>query len=836
MTTKSNVRASFGTSVLLCIIFISCFLPGLLEAICQSTHAVTINEGNLEDFFDWNSGLSVPGEAWHNVVSLYAEISPLEVSVTVTMASNFPPNAWFSVELAFDTDLDEGTGQSTPTYAFNGIGADFDVGVEIKNGLVHSKWIENFTSSGWSKIGEPNVELGHNYVKITFLRSEILESRGDVQKSIRFVTFVLSGLVTDAVPNFGEEPPEIWLVFPPQAKIEAASEVAEGTEILLNGSASIPSDAPIVLYEWDLNGDGIPDYSSELPWVTAVYSDNAVVQVTLWVKDLLGLTDDVTHLITVFNIPPYNLSISTNGSLIAGEEITFRGQAFDPGMDSLTYEWNFGDGSLGQGQVVTHTYQSEGSYDVTLNVTDDDGGSSTMKVTVEIGTPAQPTPPPYVPSVSISQISPSKEDPKEGETVSFTITVFYDGKGILAGILKVFIDDPSEANTPFWQTNVELKPGSNAFTSPEWVSEIGEHDVLVKLEPEDDVDPVNESIKILVLAAASILPILLGISGIIISIILILMFLKKPKKGDFCKEHPEVVKEEEDKCWNAQLDLSTEIGDIMDRFEEQRKKWDEYAREVARLLVEWDTIVALISHWIGAEKELYENAEKVQKIADLVSSAKSKAAKAFKEGGEAALKELGEDVAKDVAKGLLKEVSDTLSTLLDLKDIAIREIGIGIAKGLTGIDPRENAIRLRKQAEVLCTQLQSWVSHKYAWSARRPAETLQSCIEDMQALLDEIDKQLEAFEKAVAGLRCIKCEVPKDVVENIAKLRENLNRYMKSFTDLIQEVERRLTQALKLFKRKDVYPRPGFHWMKRSRELSEEISETLKESREKRKK
>ncbi len=444
----------------------------------------------------------------------------MEVSVTVTMASNFPQNAWFSVELALDTDLDERTGQSTPTYAFNGIGADFDVGVEVKNGVILSKWMENFTNGGWSKIGEPFVDLGTNYVKITFLRSDILASGSNVQKSARFMTFVLAGLATDAVPNFGEEPPELWLSFPPKAQIEAVPEVAEGTEILLNGSASVPFDATIVQYEWDLNGDGVPDYSSELPWIVAVYSDDAVVQITLWVRDVLGLTDNVTHLITVFNVPPSNLSIFTNGSFIKGEEITFSGQAFDLGTDILTYTWDFGDGNFAEGRVVTHIYQSEGSYEVTLNVTDDDGGTSITKIRVEISTTAQPTLTPYTPSISISKISPSKENPKEGEGVSFVITVFYEGRGTLAGVLKVFIDDPEGRGTPFWQVPVELKPGGNDFTSPEWISEPGEHDVLVEVEAGEGVEPVNETIKILVAATTAILP-LLGLSGMIFLIFII---------------------------------------------------------------------------------------------------------------------------------------------------------------------------------------------------------------------------------------------------------------------------------------------------------------------------
>lgn len=55
----------------------------------------------------------------------------------------------------------------------------------------------------------------------------------------------------------------------------------------------------------------------------------------------------------------------------------------DEGITS--YEWFFGDGSTGSGEVVTHTYSVAGSYTVKLTVKDDDGliDTCTKKVSVE---------------------------------------------------------------------------------------------------------------------------------------------------------------------------------------------------------------------------------------------------------------------------------------------------------------------------------------------------------------------------------------------------------------------------------------------------------------------
>ncbi len=51
-------------------------------------------------------------------------------------------------------------------------------------------------------------------------------------------------------------------------------------------------------------------------------------------------------------------------------------RSVDPDGTVALYTWDFGDGSSGDGQVVTHTYGTPGLYEATLTLVDDQGGEA----------------------------------------------------------------------------------------------------------------------------------------------------------------------------------------------------------------------------------------------------------------------------------------------------------------------------------------------------------------------------------------------------------------------------------------------------------------------------
>ncbi len=67
-----------------------------------------------------------------------------------------------------------------------------------------------------------------------------------------------------------------------------------------------------------------------------------------------------------------------------GTEIYFEATASDLNGDSLTYEWNFGDGVTSTKAITSHIYSDAGTYTVSMTVTDSRGGSTTDTFVVEI--------------------------------------------------------------------------------------------------------------------------------------------------------------------------------------------------------------------------------------------------------------------------------------------------------------------------------------------------------------------------------------------------------------------------------------------------------------------
>ena len=85
------------------------------------------------------------------------------------------------------------------------------------------------------------------------------------------------------------------------------------------------------------------------------------------------------------NNPPVAVIESESYCCFLGEGIIFDGSnSYDPDVNIISYSWDFGDGNIGAGEVVSHVYEQVDTYTVSLTVTDNDGISNTSTAVVFI--------------------------------------------------------------------------------------------------------------------------------------------------------------------------------------------------------------------------------------------------------------------------------------------------------------------------------------------------------------------------------------------------------------------------------------------------------------------
>jgi len=172
--------------------------------------------------------------------------------------------------------------------------------------------------------------------------------------------------------------------------------------ITFNASKSEPGwtgweVAPIVSYEWDF-GDGNITVTDK-PVIAHIYSAMGTYNVTLTVTDSEGRTDSYFRTLVVDAIAPQACFTWEPFYPMYGETVTFNASFSTPdGGEIISYEWDFGDGNVTTGVVVTHVFQAGGTYNVTLTVTDSEGKSDTTWRFISVLTEIYPVPPAYVAS------------------------------------------------------------------------------------------------------------------------------------------------------------------------------------------------------------------------------------------------------------------------------------------------------------------------------------------------------------------------------------------------------------------------------------------------------
>ena len=136
----------------------------------------------------------------------------------------------------------------------------------------------------------------------------------------------------------------------------------------------------------------------------AVLASALLVPLLLWVSGCW-----------LFNVPPIAAFTINSQAGQAPFAVNFSATlSEDEDGVLILFEWDFGDGTSGSGENVTHTYTTAGTYTVVLRITDDDGETGRNSKTIYVSPAAPPGP-----TASFSA------SPTSGESV---LTVFVDAE------------------------------------------------------------------------------------------------------------------------------------------------------------------------------------------------------------------------------------------------------------------------------------------------------------------------------------------------------------------------------------------------------------------------
>ncbi len=148
------------------------------------------------------------------------------------------------------------------------------------------------------------------------------------------------------------------------------------------------TDGYISSWSLDVDSDGVAEFSAQGNPPTIIhytYNKSGNYKVTLTVWDNNNSTTTKKTNIFVKNQPPEIISITANPSIgNAPLTVYFTCSVEDKDGEIVSYVWYFRDGASSNEKNPTHTYYTEGTYHVTLTVTDNDGDrtSKTINITV----------------------------------------------------------------------------------------------------------------------------------------------------------------------------------------------------------------------------------------------------------------------------------------------------------------------------------------------------------------------------------------------------------------------------------------------------------------------
>lgn len=192
---------------------------------------------------------------------------------------------------------------------------------------------------------------------------------------------VLAGCSGQAVP--AQEPVAAFRLTP--------SSPQTGTPASFDASDSADPDGSISSYEWDFDGDGTIDESTDQPTVDHAYRLTGSYTVILTVTDDAGLSDSTSALVDVTgnDYPIAELTHSPENPTTSDKVILNAGGSTDRDGSISSYRWDIdGDGTYDTPWSIDSDretgYGSPGTYEPSVQVEDNEGATDTATTTVNV--------------------------------------------------------------------------------------------------------------------------------------------------------------------------------------------------------------------------------------------------------------------------------------------------------------------------------------------------------------------------------------------------------------------------------------------------------------------
>jgi len=160
------------------------------------------------------------------------------------------------------------------------------------------------------------------------------------------------------------------------------NQVANEDSTVSFGGSAADDPADVLSYLWDFGDDSFATGVNAIH----VYRYAGTYLVILTVTDNHGAVDQDALFVIIDNIAPISEAGGDQAINEDGTAVFSGSQSIDTASDKplLTYLWDFGDGTFGNGIGTSHVYTKVGTYTVTLMVTDNDGASDTDSLTVSV--------------------------------------------------------------------------------------------------------------------------------------------------------------------------------------------------------------------------------------------------------------------------------------------------------------------------------------------------------------------------------------------------------------------------------------------------------------------